>query len=345
MKNQEITLLLKKADELRALFVLGQRVIPFLEEIFIFVSEIQPLLDEINYSIQENLKKMPNASKQLSKVTEATEMATNEIMDIVDGLVYKTDIITSNLSRIAEGENKKRENPLRLLEIVYQALQNDTDVKSVLPQIASAIESMRNVSVKDHQKLMAETQEMLQSVGMDYSSIMMSLQMQDITSQQIAAVNNLLETVQNKLTNILEHFQSSDLNELIQEEVNPTDTIKVSKLHREIAFDPDAVQSIAERDTRQGVVDEYMKEHLEAKSFESASQDDIDALFAVSMDEEEPVQPAKPVPPPVAPPVQSVPKQPVQTAKPVPAPVAKPAPAEDDFEQFSQDDIDALFGK
>ena len=74
MKDKDLSVLLKKTDELRALFVLGQRVLPFLEEIFMFVSEIKPLLDDINHSIEENLKKMPNVSKQLSKVTEATEL-------------------------------------------------------------------------------------------------------------------------------------------------------------------------------------------------------------------------------------------------------------------------------
>ena len=102
MNEKDISELLKKADELRSLFVLGQRVIPFLEEIFVFVSEIEPLLDEINKSIDENLKKMPNASQQLSKVTEATELATTEIMDIVDGLVYKSDIISANVKQMKE---------------------------------------------------------------------------------------------------------------------------------------------------------------------------------------------------------------------------------------------------
>ena len=58
----DINLLLRKADELKALFILGQRVIPFLEEIFLFVNEIKPLLDDINSSIEENLRKIGRAS-------------------------------------------------------------------------------------------------------------------------------------------------------------------------------------------------------------------------------------------------------------------------------------------
>ena len=54
MKDMDIKSFLQKAEELKALFVLGHRVIPFLEEIFIFVEEITPLLEEINFSIQES---------------------------------------------------------------------------------------------------------------------------------------------------------------------------------------------------------------------------------------------------------------------------------------------------
>ena len=262
MINKDVTLLLKKADELRALFVLGQRVIPFLEEIFIFVSEIQPLLDEINNSIQENLKKMPNASQQLSKVTEATEMATTEIMDIVDGLVYKSDIITANLNRIVEIDAKKRENPIKLLELLHRAIQQKSDLTMILPQLAAAIQNMKNMPGKEYNKIISDTTEIVQSISMDSSSIMMSLQVQDITSQQIAAVNNLLETVQGKLSRILEHFQSSDISDIVSGDELPLDHIKVSKLHREIAFDPDAIDSITNKASRQGEIDDLSLQAL-----------------------------------------------------------------------------------
>jgi large-conductance mechanosensitive channel len=89
MKEMDIQSLLKKAEELKALFVLGQRVIPFLEEIFKFFNEIKPLLDDINKSIVDNLQKMPKASKQLSKVTEATELA-SFIRIIIEFLIIST---------------------------------------------------------------------------------------------------------------------------------------------------------------------------------------------------------------------------------------------------------------
>lgn len=322
MKNKDIAALLKKADELRALFVLGQRVIPFLEEIFIFVSEIQPLLDDINRSVQENLKKMPNASKQLSKVTEANELATSEIMDIVDGLVYKIEIISSNLKRVKELEAQKRDNPMKLLEMVVAAVKKGTDLTPLLPQLNTAIKTMKSIPEKDYNQIFTGSEEILQSISDDSNSIMMSLQVQDITAQQIAAVNNLLETVQGKLANILHHFQHSEIGSIVGAEEENSDSIKISQLHRPIAFDPDAIDSISKKEFRQDEVDAIMNVHNTGGKIaedEPVSMDDIDALFGgqSSISNTEPVKTTE-------------------------TPNLGP---EDDFEQFSQDDIDALFGK
>ncbi len=311
MNNKDVSVLLKKADELRALFVLGQRVIPFLEEIFLFVSEIQPLLDDINVSIQDNLSKMPNASKQLSKVTEATELATTEIMDIVDGLVYKSDIITSNTNKLNEIVGKKMANHLKLLEIIYKGIDSGNNLKEIMPHLAKTINSLKQSKNQSVMKIVDETNELTQSIAMDSSSIMMSLQVQDITSQQIAAVNNLLETIQGKLGRILKNFQESNIQDMIDAE-DPVDNTNVSKMHRDIAFDPEAVSAIENKDIRQGQVDaifggdanidDLMNEvddsateapkneeapvaKEEVSNTSPASQDDIDALFGGSEDD------------------------------------------------------------
>ncbi len=282
MNDREITILLKKADELRSLFVLGQRVIPFLEEIFVFVSEIQPLLDEINVSIEENLKKMPNASKQLSKVTEATELATTEIMDIVDGVVSKTDKMGNNLTDLQSIHDKNIQKAVKLLEIVKNGLQNKSASDEAIPELDKAINDLNKSSKEKEQKIISDTNDIIQSISMDSSSIMMSLQVQDITSQQIAAVNNLLETVQKKLANIMKRFQNADFSELVPES-DDEKTSNVSKMHRDIAFDPDAVESISLKHERQGTVDQYMQEHNEGSNEDDddgpTTQDDIDALF------------------------------------------------------------------
>lgn len=320
MKQKDISLLLQKADELRALFVLGQRVIPFLEEIFIFVSEIQPLLDEINASIQENLKKMPSASKQLSKVTEATEMAITEVMDIVDGIQYKVEIIKKNYNRIIEIVQKKRENPIALLEALYKAIENGEDLKQHLPALATIITTMKKIPNAEIDKISYETEELISSITNDSNSIMISLQVQDITAQQIAAVNNLLETIQGKLTKILHHFNESEISELMHKEPSPDDKMQVSQLHRKIAFDPEAVEAMANKEFRQQQVDEVIEQVESGNLDEPIDMDEIEKMFANQNPSTEATGDTK-------------------------SPVVEDNTEEDSFEQFSQDDIDALFGK
>jgi len=266
-KDLDIKELLKKAEELKALFVLGQRVIPFLEEIFLFIQDTSPLIQEISSSIKDNLKKMPKASKQLSKVTEATEMATNEIMDTVDGVMYKSGIISTNLALIRD-------------------LGSQTE-------FAQHEDFLRAISNSD---------EVLKSIKSDAQNIMMALQVQDITSQQIAAVNNLLETLQVKLGSITDRLKNTEFAVLTLDNSAESHHFnsKTSQLHRTIAFDPDAVDALTNNSARQQDVDDLLKQIGESpEAFvqesttmanttpeEQSSNDDeeidIDALFAAN---------------------------------------------------------------
>lgn len=325
-KDLDIKELLKKAEELKALFVLGQRVIPFLEEIFLFIQDTSPLIQEISSSIKDNLKKMPKASKQLSKVTEATEMATNEIMDTVDGVMYKSGIISTNLSLIRD-------------------LGSQTD-------FAQHEDFLRAISNSD---------EVLKSIKNDAQNIMMALQVQDITSQQIAAVNNLLETLQVKLGSITDRLKNTEFAVLTLDASADSHHFnsKTSQLHRTIAFDPDAVDALTNNSARQQDVDDLLKQIGESpEAFVQESQDaappsaenlpsdddeeiDIDALFAANnaagQDADEEIDPSD-----IDALFAASAADPVQTSV---ENEEEDTQVTDGDEPFSQDDIDALFGK
>ncbi|MBM2817006.1 MAG: putative chemotaxis phosphatase, CheZ [Ignavibacteria bacterium] len=314
MREKDITILLKKAEELKALFVLGQRVIPFLEEIFVFVSEIKPILDEINVSIADNLKKMPNASKQLSKVTEATELATTEIMDIVEALVDKADSISESLSEIKQNNINQSSEPLKLLEIIFKAIQKESDQKVLLPKIAKSIQQLRKSNEIRSEENTRKIENVLQSIREDSSSIMMSLQVQDITTQQIAAVNHLLETIQDKLSRILSQFQEADVDSLVDGDNLYHENINITKLHRSIAFDPEAVDAISFKESRQDLVDDLLREHNKANDItKTLNKNESDIPFNTNKNSL---------------------KQSKITEQ-----------TDDSLETFSQEDIDAMFGK
>ena len=274
--------LIKKAEELRALFILGQRVVPFLEELFAFVGEIQPLLEEINTSIQENLSKMPNLSKQLSKVTEATELATNEILDIVDGVFYKLDILSSTLKEFESSQLGLKdffEDFNKLVDKFNNGSFSIDDLKLNLSSLQAKSKDILSVETKIN-----SMKEMIDNIRNDSSSIMLALQVQDITSQQIAAVNHLLNTVQTRLNSFISKFQSGDITKVatVQEQ-----TTNVTELHRVIAFDPDAVESLIDNAARQDEIDKLFEQQAIEDSSSSKEPDNKTAQSMETLDSEE----------------------------------------------------------
>ncbi len=309
MRELEINLLLQKAEELKALFVLGQRVIPFLEEIFMFIKDITPLLDEINFSIEENLAKMPKASQQLSQVTQATELATTEILDTLDGMSFKSDVISGNLKQILALQEKQASIVSSLQNIVARHSSTENRESSTINELVKLLQSLSNAPASDDtiasiptldevnltpevSNILNNSEDMLESIRMDTTQIMMALQVQDITSQQLAAVNNLLQTVQSRLGQIMVQFKGSDLGDLIgvaaakaQVAQNPAPTAtgsKSSEMHRTIAFDEEAISALDPNLKRQDMVNDILNNFgTDTPSLsEPASADDISALFA-----------------------------------------------------------------
>jgi chemotaxis regulatin CheY-phosphate phosphatase CheZ len=352
MRVGEINEMLNKTEELKALFVFGQRVIPFLEEIFLFIREVTPLLENINSSIEENLSKMPKASQQLSNVTRATELATTEILDTLDGLSYKADVISSNMKQllVIQQQNKsEREKILEAVQHLQTAEETGVEHKESiyarmidviraiesreggssstyhLDTIKSAISALQSSGSSDpshiSEELVASSEKLLESIRMDSTQIMMSLQVQDITSQQLAAVNSLLQTVQSRLSEIMIHFRNTEIGELIAtaakkpRESKPEDSgTQVVTLHRTIAYDHD-IDSALKGAHSQDHVDSIMSGFYNGGANESAGQDDIDALFAAT--------------------------NPISSPN---TPTNAPAPTTSAQEPAAQSDIDALFG-
>ena len=173
MNADDLKLLLRKVEELKALLVFTERTIPFLEDVIAFVRDIVPMVEELKSSVEASTDKLPRASTQLDKVSTATEMATTEILNIVEEMMVKVD------------------------------------------------------------RLRTETggHPMLESIQGDCTNIMIALQVQDITAQQIAAVNKLMQSVDEGLTRLLRHF--TDV-------ATESEGVKYQAEHLNIVFDSSA---------------------------------------------------------------------------------------------------------
>jgi chemotaxis regulatin CheY-phosphate phosphatase CheZ len=225
---------------------------------------------------------MPNLSKQLSKVTEATELATNEILDIVDGVFYKLDILSSTLKEFESSQLGLKdffEDFNKLVGKFNNGSFSIDDLKLNLSSLQAKSKDILSVETKIN-----SMKEMIDNIRNDSSSIMLALQVQDITSQQIAAVNHLLNTVQTRLNSLISKFQSGEITKVatVQEQ-----TTNVTELHRVIAFDPDAVESLIDNAARQDEIDKLFEQQTIEDTSSSKEPDNKTAQSTETLDSEE----------------------------------------------------------
>ena len=153
------------------------------------VSGLIPSLEDIKVKIEESSGKIPKASNQLTSVTQATESATMEILNVLDSMSQNVD------------EAEVGVKTLRSL------------LPNAGPSVAEVIEAISQSLATTKEKSM---------------SIAMALQVQDITSQQIAGVSHMIESVRMELTHILNEFDGTSVQS------------PVSKLEQPKHFDTEA---------------------------------------------------------------------------------------------------------
>jgi chemotaxis regulatin CheY-phosphate phosphatase CheZ len=272
MNSKNLGGILDKINELRALFIFGQRVIPFLEELFYFVNDIVPVLEDINVSIYESANKMPRASSQLNKVTQATEIAATEILDNLDGVLSKLNAIGSHFQTATGDLTALGRLDDEEFEFLKKSLNENQ--KDILEKVIGS-----HTRKRDHLKALRSNagglEQSLQDIRTRANDIMISLQVQDITSQQIASVNHLIESVQDRLGNLIDRFKLSGA-DLVSE-------IEKAEHH---TFDP--LASYDRSGESQRAADEIVQGTAKLMGIPSkpgeppadhASQDEIDKMF------------------------------------------------------------------
>ncbi|MDP4173460.1 MAG: protein phosphatase CheZ [Bacteroidota bacterium] len=252
MKNLNMSQLFEKLNDVKSLFIYGQKIIPVLQSLVDFMQETVPLLENINHSIADSTSKIPRATDQINNVTNATELATTEILDLVDVISNNLSTIDNSLKDITEKEKIKSS--------VIEKL------KALLPDNAEAMQLFQeykdnDVTISQIEKL----SEVFPKIQNDTYNITLSLQVQDITSQQLAAVNHLIESVQTKLASLIHDIDDTNLKEVQSSENYSTP--------EGATFDPNA--SYDKSGDRQDMIDEIIQSENQ-----KASQDEIDKLFS-----------------------------------------------------------------
>ena len=309
MPASNIADILVKLDELRSVFILGQRAVPFIEEILGFFKEISPLLDEVGASLHDTTSKIPRATLQLQSVSQANELATTEILDLIDLVLRKIGRLNAQEGQTAATVDAIGRADARLIRMLRAHLDEGSDLLARVEAVHKEKKALRR-DLKAHSAAMAQD---LDEVRDRVNRIMMSLQVQDITAQQLAAANHLIESIRDRLTRLVRRLGTSDLEHSLDGFAESDGT-----------FDPYARYDRDRSGDQQKAIDEAIDEAfgggdgmaegeaVPASQAEQVNQSDVDDLFA-----------------------SPAPEAPEEAAEEADASMFEPA---------SQEDIDKLFG-
>lgn len=247
IRSENMAQLFAKLNDLKKVFSYGEKLIPIIHSLGEFMKETVPLLETINRSIAESTSKIPKATNQIQSVTNATEMATTEILDLVDSLNSDLTDIEKTMVDILAKETDKSDFLFSLIPLL-----NKKDAEIFIKDFLN-----KNSSTEKLGQLLLQVGKMKN----DSNSIALSLQVQDITSQQLATVNHLMESVQDRLASLIQDFDNTKISD--QDSLN---------IPEGASFDPNARYSKSEVPQRE--VDSIF-----SKEMQTASQAEIDKLF------------------------------------------------------------------
>jgi chromosome segregation ATPase len=238
-----------KLREIDSVFKFGEKMIPVVEGFVSFISDFVPFVEQVSGSIQDTRSKIPEATNQIDKVTNATELATTEVLDKIDEITHQLQSITEAIDEMVEKRSVAEETLLKLQSLIH----NNTEANELLQRLMEDLDFGLTFELVKNK---------IREITANTDQITMSLQVQDITAQQLAAVNHLIISVQHKLNGLMEAVDSSGIGE--------SENIKMDKLPG-VHFDANA--SYKTNENAQGNVDNVVNN-------EKASQEEIDKLFS-----------------------------------------------------------------
>ena len=161
------------------------------------VSGVIPLLDSVKESLEESTGSIPKASRQLDNVTKATESATVEILDLLEQMTARVDTLGSAIAGVRTAAEKREATCAAIDPLI-------TQLKCCRPDLHARWNEFR--AAGSGAGLPADLDAHVNDLRADVMNIGMALQVQDITTQQIAGVSHMIESIRMKLTEVLLAF-------------------------------------------------------------------------------------------------------------------------------------------
>jgi len=236
-----------------------------------FAEQVVPTINRMIRIWPEKAGSIPQATSNLRKVTEATEMATTEIMDVVDGITEQIEDLKARLQaqRNSLGEGIKSVDEKR--QKVEACLGDGKGPKAqVLKEVVQWQQSLES-TLGEWGRTLDEVVQGLEGINDSLFQILNTLQFQDITAQQIEATKAILAELNEDLKALFKGFTQMELGGRVEV--------------RRGTFDKQAHYDREEAERKQRMADQIFEgrrteEQNEGEEVgEIVSQDDIDAIF------------------------------------------------------------------
>lgn len=189
--------MVKKLRDLDNVFKFGEKMVPVIEGFVSFITDFIPFVEQVSGSIQDSRSKIPEASNQIDKVTNATELAMTEVLDKIDEINTQLESITECIDELVE----KRETAAEIVQELKSHIVGNTAANNLLFKLSEKLDVGLTLELVKNK---------IREITAGTDQITMSLQVQDITAQQLAAVNHLIISVQHKLGGLLNAVDSTE---------------------------------------------------------------------------------------------------------------------------------------
>lgn len=149
---------LKALRDIESLFEPESEITPFLEELFVFLSDLLPIIAKANQSIMQTAESMPSASDNIESANTMAESATHSIMDNIDSISTElSDVVES----ISDADSKEKlvaiasrvdeiAISLQFQDITSQHLKQATQiVEAIQLRMNKLFESLQDIGKKN----------------------------------------------------------------------------------------------------------------------------------------------------------------------------------------------------
>ena len=211
MHTERIDAVLSTVSELDVYFDFSKRAGPMIEQVASFIRESGPVIEGLQALADVTATKLPKASEQLGRVNLASERASTDILYTVDGMIAEIGAArTASPTGAALPIHDTAEGVGRILDELAKTQGADEHFRKLMNIWDLHRQSLSAAVPKGPQS------DLLDRLNDSCTTIMLSLQVQDITGQQIASVIGLLQAVDDVLRKLLAH-----VNATVQEQPTP----------------------------------------------------------------------------------------------------------------------------